>query len=252
LLKNTWIKLIERRSIAQASGIHVTSEIEQNGIEEFGMKTPPFYCVPNGIEKMDMDSLERAQSKVLPNFPYVLFLSRINWKKGLDRVIRAWRDVPDMTLVIAGNDEEGYQAEIEQLARAVDVDDRIRFIGPVHGAHKWLLFKNAELFILPSRSENFGIVVLEAMAMSCPVIVTPEMGIASTVAEANCGRVVAGEPRLLASAVNDLLGDEEKRKSMGESGKAMAENRFQWDRIAGQMEQVYGQLTGAFGIRESR
>jgi glycosyltransferase involved in cell wall biosynthesis len=246
-LKSAWINLIERRTIAQSSGIHITAEIEQQEIEEFGFKLPPFYYVPNGIDKIDMNSLNGVRSKVVPDFPYVLFLSRINWKKGLDRLIHAWRDVPDMQLVIAGNDEEGYQVEIEKLAKKEGVDARIKFIGPVHGKDKWLLYKNAELFVLPSHSENFGIVVLESMAMACPVIVTPEVGLASVVAESNCGVVVDGEPQLLASAINDLLGDEDKRKSMGARGKQTAEKQFMWDGIADQMEQVYKRVIASFG-----
>jgi glycosyltransferase involved in cell wall biosynthesis len=248
-LKSAWINLIERRSIAQSSGIHITAEIEQQEIEKFSFQLPPFFYVPNGIEKIDLGLLEGAQSKAVPDFPYVLFLSRINWKKGLDRLIRAWRDVPGITLVIAGNDEEGYQAEIEHLARAEGVADRIRFIGPVHGTDKWLLYKNAEIFILPSYSENFGIVVLEAMALACPVIVTPEVGLAAVVKESDCGMVVKGETKLLANAVNDLLDDEMRRREMGERGQQTAENRFLWGSIAGQMEQVYERVINSVGVQ---
>jgi len=250
-LKSAWITLIERRSIAQSSGIHITAEIEQREIEEFGFKLPPFFYVPNGIEKINMDSIDGAQSKAIPDFPYVLFLSRINWKKGLDRLILCWRYVPDTMLLIAGNDEEGYQTVIQQLARSEGVEDRIRFIGPVHGTDKWLLYKNAELFILPSHSENFGMVVLEAMALACPVIVTPEVGLASIVKDVDCGLVVEGAPKLLANAVNELLGDNEMREAMGGRGRKTVESQYLWSRIADQMEQVYQCVIDSFGVQDS-
>ena len=244
-LKTTWIWMIEKKSIEQASGIHITAEVEKMEIEKFNFALPRLFHVPNGFDKVDLDEIDRQGSGLVPNFPYVLFLSRINWKKGLDRLIRAWRLVPEKMLLVAGNDEENYQVEIEALARSEGVAERIKFIGPVEGKDKWLLYRNAELFILPSYSENFGIVVLEAMAMACPVIVTPEVGMAAVVEASNCGLVVKGEPHLLAEAVNGLLQDQSRREAMGLRGQQVANSRFSWDAVAQQMEQAYIQMCGA-------
>ena len=126
--------------------------------------------------------------------PYVLFLGRVNWKKGLDRLIPAMKEVPNADLLIAGNDEENYRPELEALARRHGVLDRVRFLGPVDDRKKWSLLASARILVLPSYSENFGNVVLEAMAAGCPVIVTPEVGIASLVQEAGCGVVAGGNP----------------------------------------------------------
>ena len=115
--------------------------------------------------------------------PYVLFLGRLNWKKGLDRLIPAMEQVTNADLLIAGNDEENYRPELEALARRCGVADRVRFLGPVHGERKWELLSSAQILALPSYSENFGNVVLEAMAVGCAVIVTPEVGMASVVHE---------------------------------------------------------------------
>jgi len=241
-LKTAWVRLIEQRNLEQAAGIHVTALIEQTEIEEFGFKLPRVYYVPNGIDEIALPIMDQAPGNLQPEAAYVLFLSRINWKKGLDRLVKAWRRVPDRLLVIAGNDEENYRAEVERLARAEGVIDRIRFVGPVAGQDKWLLYRNAELFVLPSYSENFGIVVLEAMAMSCPVVVTPEVGLAATVAECDCGRVVSGEPEPLAAAINDLLANEPLRRALGRRGQDVANSRFLWPSVAGQMEQAYREV----------
>jgi glycosyltransferase involved in cell wall biosynthesis len=241
-LKTAWIRLIERRNLKQAAGIHVTAPIEQAEIEEFGFNLPRFYYVPNGIDEIDVLALVEAHRGLQPDGPYVLFLSRINWKKGLDRLVQAWRLVPDKLLVVAGNDEDNYRAEVERLARAEGVADRIRFIGAVEGSDKWLLYQNADLFVLPSYSENFGIVVLEAMAMGCPVVVTPEVGLAETVAEADCGRVVDGEPEALAAAINELLANEPLRRALGRRGQDAANSQFLWPSVAREMEVVYAGL----------
>lgn len=241
-LKAAWIRLIERRNLEQAAGIHVTAPIEQAELEKFGFKLPRVYYVPNGIDDISGLILDQAPGNLQPEAPYVLFLSRINWKKGLDRLVKAWRLVPDRLLVIAGNDEERYRAEVERLAHAEGVSDRIRFVGPVAGQDKWSLYRNAELFVLPSYSENFGIVVLEAMAMGCPVVVTPEVGLAATVAESDCGRVVNGEPEPLAATINELLANEQLRYSLGRNGQEVANKQYLWPSVARDMEVVYAGL----------
>ena len=241
-LKIAWVRLIERRNLARAAGLHVASPVEQAEIEQFGFTLPRCYYVPNGIEEIDLPALDKEHCDLLPDAPYVLFLGRLNWKKGLDRLVQAWRLVPDRLLVIAGNDEENYRAEVERLARAGGVIDRIRFVGLVAGVEKWLLYRDADLFVLPSYSENFGIVVLEAMAMGCPVVVTPEVGLAVTVTGSDCGRVVSGEPGLLAATINELLANEDLRHELGRNGQEVANRLFLWPCVAREMESVYAGL----------
>ena len=156
-------------------------------------------------------------------------------------MVRAWSLVSDLTLVIAGNDEENYKPEIENLARFAGVEDRVKFAGPVYGDDKWSLYRNAELFVLPSYSENFGIVVLEAMSMGCPVVVTPEVGLAPVVEKSGCGIVVDGAPELLAKAINELVGDAGKRAMMGKKGIEIARTEYSWTDIASTMTDVYKQ-----------
>ena len=94
---------------------------------------------------------------------------------------------------------------LERLALRSGVGERIRFVGPVHGANKAALLSKAKLFVLPSYSENFGYVVLEAMAAGCPVVVTPEVGAASIVKSAQAGIVTSGQPKALGDAIEGLL-----------------------------------------------
>ena len=135
-----------------------------------------------------------AISRIVNGPPYVLFLGRINWKKGLDRLLAAFARVDDARLVIAGNDEEQYRPALEERARQLGLADRVTFTGPVHGAGKAALLTGAQLLVLPSYSENFGNVVLEAMAAGRPVVVTPEVGLAPVVTSTGAGLVADGGP----------------------------------------------------------
>ena len=238
-VKTAWINCFERKSLAQAAAIHVTAEIEADELEWLQLPPRHVACIPNGVQFPRDDA-------ALPTGPYahlpprfVLFLSRINWKKGLDRLIAAWRFVPDMALVIAGNDEEGYQKQLLQQVRELGLSDRIIFLGPVEDAHKWALFNQAQLFVLPSYSENFGNVVAEAMSMGCPVAVTPEVGIASLVEAAGAGIVADGEPGKFSTAVRALLARPADLRAMGQRGRRAARDRLSWDAVAGETETLY-------------
>ncbi len=237
-LKLAWIKLIERNTLVSASAIHVTAEKELDELRRFDFDLPIVWTVPNGLNGPDVYALKNAD-----DFPgtkqFALFLGRINWKKGLDRLIKAWNDVPNATLLIAGNDEESYQSELERLAAKIGVAERIRFLGMVQGESKWRLFRDAELFILPSHSENFGISVLEAMFMGCPVVVTPEVGLAEAVAESEAGLVVAGDPTSLSREIRKLLGDSDRRQKMGVNGRRLASTDYSWRRVADRMVDKY-------------
>jgi glycosyltransferase involved in cell wall biosynthesis len=238
-LKQLWIELIERRSLAQSAGVHVTVDLEAEEISALSLPMPRVFCVPNGIERPAQPmALESGPFASLPR-PYVLFLSRINWKKGLDRLIKAWQWIPDVPLVIAGYDENGYRATLDQVAREANVTDRVHFIGPAPDEHKWALFANAALFALPSYSENFANVVAEAMSMACPVVVTPEVGLASLVRETGAGAVTSGEPAELAATIRTLLADAEARHRMGRAGQRAVAEHLSWNSVAARMEEVY-------------
>ena len=169
----------------------------------------------------------------------ILFLGRLSWEKGLDRLIPALAHLPKVQLLIAGNDERGYRVSLEALAAQHGVASRVRFLGPVYGSAKARLFHTVSLMILPSYSENFGNVILEAWANGCPVAVTQEVGLASVVQETGAGVVVPGEPHLLGAALLELLAQPELLKAMGARGQQIVAERFTWPTIALQMQAAY-------------
>lgn len=247
--KSAWIRLIEQRTLDQSAGVHVTSELEAAEIKALGLRLPPLTCVPNGVSWPE-------QYAPLPEVswasqPYALFLSRIDWKKGLDRLIEAWKWVPDLTLIVAGNDEEGYRSKLEKLIDHHQVRSRIRFVGPIPDAQKWALYASAMMFVLPSYSENFGNVVAEAMAMGCPVVITPEVGLSTLVAHTGSGVVADGAPRAFAQAVCTLLKDPALRRQMSERGRRTARRDLSWQAAAGRIEELYLEICGQGTKRRS-
>jgi len=246
--KRAWIELIERRNIESAAAVHVTSPLEGEEMRAMGFAPGRTAVIPNGLDAADMTAApspeDEAWIAALPQ-PFILYLSRINWKKGLDRLISALTRTKEIDLVVAGHDDDRYQKAMQSFARELGVARRVQFVGPVAGARKWALLRQARMLALPSYSENFGMVVLEAMAAGCPVVVTPEVGLAQVVKESGAGFVSAGDPDSLASALTSLGHDEGARKKMSEAGKRTAIERFSWTGTAAQMQRLYAQCIEA-------
>lgn len=246
LLKAVWIRLIERRNLEQAAAIHVTSMRELTEARAFGFNLPPAFEVPNGVD-LEWDGRPLAQvpriAALVQDAPYLLFLGRVSWKKGLDRLIRALAHVPpDLMMVIAGNDDEGLGPALEAQAAERGVLNRLIFTGTVNTGEKIGLLVHARLLVLPSYSENFGNVVVEAMAARCPVIVTPEVGIAPVVERSAAGWVVDSAPEVLGARLSELAANEPLRREMGERGRRLAVDEFSWSAVAQRMEAAYSRI----------
>lgn len=240
LLKAGLIAFIERRTFERAAAIHVTSAREAEQAATFGFHLRCVREIPNGADlESETGTVPDVISQIVNGPPYVLFLGRINWKKGLDRLLAAFARVDDARLVIAGNDEDHYRPALEARAQQLGLADRITFTGPVHGASKAALLAGAQLLVLPSYSENFGNVVLEAMAAGRPVVVTPEVGLAPVVTSTGAGLVAEGGPERLSRAMATLLGDPALRLEMGRRGEQAVAGRFGWPAVAAQMESLY-------------
>lgn len=241
-VKTAWINMVERKSLAHASAVHVTADLEAEELQALGLPAFQVTHIPNGVQwPSEFMPLSAGPFAGLPG-RYVLFLSRISWKKGLDRLIAAWQSVPGIPLVIAGNDDEDYQPKLEAQVRELGLAERVIFLGAVQDAHKWALYSQAQLFVLPSYAENFGNVVAEAMAMGCPVLVTPEVGIAPLVQSTGAGLVAGGTPEELATVVRDALADPARLREMGQRGRRAASERLSWDAVAAQAESLYRQI----------
>ena len=237
-VKRAWIALFERRTVEAAAAVHCTSELEREELLALGLRPREAIVVPNGVE------LPPAPPPA-PRADTILYLGRINWKKGLDRLIEAMRAVPRAKLVIAGNDEEDLAPRLGELAARLGLADRVAFPGFVTGAARHELLASAAVTVLPSVSENFGNAVLEAMAHGCPVVVTKGVGLADAVQAAGAGLVAEADPAALARAIRTYVEDPAARAKAGAAAAALARERYGWDRVAAEMAGHYARLRRA-------
>lgn len=245
--KRLWLAAIERRTLAEAAAIHCTSELEAEDLRRLELDLAPVVVVPNGVvlpEPMPSSRLAEAAWPALPRGGRLLYLGRINWKKGIDRLIRALTAVPDALLRVVGPDEEGQRAALRALAREVGVADRVTFEETVHGGEKWALLAGADLLVLPSLHENWGMVVSEALGVGTPVVVTETVGAAELVRRHDAGAVVEGSPEALAAAIRTLLADPARRTAMGERARRVVRTQYSREVVARRMAELYSWVLG--------
>jgi glycosyltransferase involved in cell wall biosynthesis len=242
IVKWLWIAFFERSTLRGAAFIHATSDVESNNIKEFRLLSTKI--IANGVNiptiKENSSNVRQLLNKYqVINQEYIIFIGRISWKKSLDRLIIALKDIEKVDLLVVGNDEDELEDELKDIAIENNVNSRVYFIGPVYGEEKFYLLKGASLLVLPSHNENFGNVVLEALAVGTPVAVTSGVGAASILKKSNSGIVVSNSPFLMAQEINALLQNKNELKSMGLRGKDVVNKSFSWLRIAEEMENAY-------------
>ena len=249
-LKRAWLLLIERKNIQYAAALHYTSEREKTDASRYVKQNREHdFVLPNGVGlnqtvgsqlmKQFSETLNEKLNESTRNANEVLYLGRVNWKKGLERLISAIENLPEARLVIAGNDEGGYSKTLEQIIHNKKLQNRIELLGFVDGETKQNLLSSATLLVLCSDNENFGNVVLEAMAMAMPVVVTPSIGAAEVVQKHQAGIVSQETPQMLADSIQKLLNDPVLRQRLGENGRQAAHYHFSWDAIASTMVNHY-------------
>ncbi len=247
--KSAWIKCFENANCKSAAFLHATSDAEAQEIKRMGFHPQRIEVIPNGLDIPELESENEAEARrkrlIGHQRPYLIFLGRLSWIKGLDRLIQAMSFVRLLDLVIAGNDDENYTPKLMNLVRQQGLTDRVAFTGAVYGMDKFALLRGAELFVLPSYSESFGVVLLEALCCGCPVIMTPEVGIARDIEKSRAGVIVRGFPDEIGAAINSLLDDPDRRMRMSEIGKKVVADLYSWESIASKMQTAYRQALTA-------
>jgi glycosyltransferase involved in cell wall biosynthesis len=222
-----------------AALIHATAEEEAANLRRLGLRQP-IAVIPNAVELPTADELS-ADSSRSKSTRTALFLSRVHPKKGLLNLIKAWHSLrpTNWELIIAGPEERGHRHEIERTIQRFGLEASIRFTGPAYGRDKAELFKRADLFILPTFSENFGIVIAEALSWGLPVITTKGTPWRMLERE-GCGWWIDIGAESLGEALHQAtaLSDGE-RQAMGVRGRALVQREYTWPRIAQQMLTVY-------------
>lgn len=261
LKKRLYSCLVANRVVKGAACLHVASEMEAEGCREAGIQIP-ITIVPNGIDPSAFETLPSAKEAeerwpVLKDRQVILFLSRISREKGLDKCIAAIRDVLDMSdlidtlFVIAGPNHKSYLATVKDLLERYDLEQYIFFPGMVQGREKLALYRRADIFVLPSYSESYGIVVAEALACGTPVVTTTGTPW-KELQDIDAGRWVAPERGPLAKALCELLEmPREEREVMGQRGRNLVFERYTWEKSAKKLRTVYECILGGKDIPQN-
>ncbi len=243
--KRLWHATMGKALLQNAARVIATSDIERQELLEGGIPAAKLAIRYNGIDLSSCTPLPprgtfRARWKIPPGQTLILFLSRLIPRKGADILIEAFaRTCPESGyLAIAGPEgEAGYRAYLEKRAKESGVGARVVFTGPLYDEDKKAAFADADIFALPSRYENFGNAVAEAVASGVPVIVTNSCGIHSLVAD-RAGLVIAPNKEELADALRRLICDGELLRRLKEGCPGVVD-QLSWDRLTEQMEGYY-------------
>jgi glycosyltransferase involved in cell wall biosynthesis len=243
--KRIYMALRLRKNLAHASAIHFTDEQERALAARLKLKTPSFvqrYLLDlREFEILPPANQFRDRYPQLAGHPIVLYLSRLHPKKGLDLLIPAFAKLEskDAFLVLAGPVDEPYRAELVELARAHGVFDRTLFTGMLYGSDRVAAMADADVFVLPSYQENFGIVVIEALAAGTPVVISDQVNIHRQISEANLGLVVPTQIDPLAEALDRYLGDDAFRSQAAGRARPYAQETYDRDENARQWREHY-------------
>ena len=244
--KKAYLALIERDNLQKAKGIHFTTEQELEEASALNLTSSDF-VVPHGVHlptRLDQPKAQLRRRLNIPEAsPILLFLSRLHPKKGLDRLIAALRhvDMPPFHLVIAGSGDPGYEAKIDRQLHASGLAARVHRVGFVTGERKQQLLQGADVFVLPSHSENFGVAVLEALAAGLPVMTSPQVALSPLIQDHNLGWVCDNTVEALTQTLQQTLTETDRYDAMGQRARQVARAQFSWPKIAHQLSQAYEQ-----------
>lgn len=232
--------LYQKTAVKKADCLHATAVSEKENLLKLGYNHR-IEIIPNGIE-VDRISLKNNWERK----KRILFLSRIHVKKGIEFLLEAaaiLKDkLEDYVIEIAGEGEKEYIAQLKQKAKELQIESLVQFCGGVYGNQKWKLFQEADVFVLPTFSENFGIVVAEALACGTPVITTkgtPWKELGTT----HCGWWTEIGTQPLADALNKFLQlSTQELEAMGRNGRKLIEQKYSSRKMAEDMVELYHKI----------
>lgn len=233
--------LIEKKNIKNAACLRATSNMEAKTFKALGFKNK-IINVPNSIKIPKLNLKKKNNSKKKYR---ILFLSRINPKKGIYELLQAWKFIQnnnlDWELVICGFDEKGYKKKMMDLS--VDLGlKRVVWLEFVAGEEKDKLYKSSDLFILLSHSENFGLVIAEALSYGLPVITTVNTPW-SSLEKKKCGWYIELKIKKVISTLNYAMNLKSKERfAMGKKARKWMIKEYSPNSVANKMHKVYNWL----------
>jgi glycosyltransferase involved in cell wall biosynthesis len=232
--------LFQNAHLRRAACLRALCDSEADSMRAYGLSNP-IAIIPNGIDLPEETPATARPASFPADKKIFLYLGRLHPKKGLVPLLTAWSNIErqDWLLAIAGWDQAGHQAELQQQVTALGLGDSVRFLGPQFGADKAACFSACDAFILPSFSEGLPMVILEAWAHAKPVLMTPACNLPEGFAHRAALRIDP-TPDSLAAGLRDFFAlSRTDRQVMGEQGRALVRKRFTWPQVAADMASVY-------------
>jgi glycosyltransferase involved in cell wall biosynthesis len=215
--------------------IAVSEENRVDVVEQYGVPEDRMRVIPNGIRP------ERFHES-RPDGPTILFVGRLHQRKGVDHLLRAMPEVleraPETKLRIAGTGER--EAQLKALKKELGLGEEVEFLGFVPDEDLPDLYASATVFTMPSLYEGFGIVMIEAMASSVPVVAFATGGAPEVIEDGVNGYLA--DPETLADHLADVLEDPAGAAAMGQRGRQLVEERYSWEAVARQTAAVYDEV----------
>ncbi|MBP9741973.1 MAG: glycosyltransferase [Burkholderiales bacterium] len=234
-IKQLFWPLLQKPALDPTVCFHATAESEYLDIRRMGY-TQPVAIIPNGIDLPEGFQKQVNESKT------VLFLGRIHPIKGLAMLLEAWAKLessfPDWQLKIVGPDNVGHLSELQELQSKLSLQ-RVVFISAVYEQQKWQEYHNADLFVLPSYSENFAMSVAEALACGVPAVVSKGAPWQELDAY-NAGCWVDTDSSSFATALQNMMQKSQNELiQMGQNGRKLMQDKYSWSMVSAMMAELY-------------
>lgn len=244
VVKGALDAVVGRRILRDSYAIVCASEAEAAEVRRLGYRQT--LVIPHGVRLDGGTPGPGLSSRIeaLGTTTVVLSLGRLARKKNPDLLLRAWAEASpkNAALLIVGPEEDWTVEQLRTLAAELGVADSVQVEASVHGADKTALLRRADLFVLPSNSENFGLSIPEALAAGTPCLVSQAAATSTYVTESGAGAVVADlEVTTWASAIVRLTDRPDELKEMGEAAADYSSNRFEWRTAAAGYLELYRQ-----------
>lgn len=246
LQRNAWKKklalaLYQNKAVRRAKFIHVTAESELDQIRKLGYKQEA-RIIPNGVDMNNIVEKNEWSSK--NDKKQILFLSRIHPIKGIEFLIDVVSvlNKENIRVLIAGEGDAYYIEKLKARCKRLYLEDTVQFIGGIYGQAKWELYRDSDLFVLPTYSENFGIVIAEALATGIPVITTTGTPW-KELTTYRCGWWIELDKENLKRALNEAIDMEpENLAELGRNGRKLIHEKFDIKHVAKSMKTFYNQV----------
>lgn len=247
LLKRAVGPLMIRPLVANAQRVITTSQLEAQRLVTYGgVAEVETLSLPYRVTDDGANGGAFREKYGLCDKDIVLFLGRVDYKKGLTYLIDALPEVlgsfPDVVVVLGGDDRSDYAAGLKARVRSKSLERQVHFLGTLDTAEKSSVLSTASILALVSDNENYGLVLMEGAWWSIPLVISSEVYIGGVLEEAGAALVVERSPAAVARALILLLGDDERRRRMGAQGRKLATTVFSWESVAAEQAKLRNEL----------